>query len=175
MQKGYLRLATLFALAREPLHGYQLMKRIDEMTLGFITPTAGGIYPTLRELEAEGLIKGKWKPEERKKVYEITDKGREVFRIAVERHFELVSSIRDWMLKELSSLKIIDVESAELPLLFMPDARVLLLEENVSTAERIEALKSLKKRLQGLVLMLNNMVNRIDGRIEKMKSATSSR
>ena len=168
MQKGYLKLATLFALVREPLHGYHLMKRIDEMTLGFITPTAGGIYPALRELETEGLIKGKWKTPERRKVYEITEKGRDVFRIAVEKHFELASSFRVWMLKELSSLKIIDVESAELPFLFMSDVKVLLLDENASTRERVEALKKIKKRLQGLDLRINNIISRIDGRIENL-------
>jgi len=173
-QRGYLKLATLFALTREPLHGYQLMKRIGEMTLGVITPTAGGIYPALRELEEEGLIQGKWRPEERKKVYAITEKGREVFKIAVERHFELASSIRSWMLKELSNLKIIDVGSAEIPSLLTSAARVLLLDEEASTGERVEALKKLRERFHSLALLLNGMISRIDCRIEELRSTASS-
>ena len=174
MQKGYLKLVTLFALTREPLHGYQLMKRINEMSLGAIAPTAGGTYPALKELEERGLIRGKWRSEERKKVYEITEKGKEVFKVAVERHFELASSIRSWMLKELSYLQIIDIESGELPSMLMPSARILLLDEKASTGERIEALKILRKRFQGLVLLFNEIISRIDGRIEELKAIASS-
>ncbi|MCP8305241.1 MAG: helix-turn-helix transcriptional regulator, partial [archaeon] len=112
MQKGYLKLAILFTLTKGPSHGYQLMKRINELTLGMIAPKAGGIYPALKELEKINLIKGEWEHEE-KKVYHITDKGRDVFRKAVEKHFELTSSIRRWTLKELTDLKI--VEEVEIP------------------------------------------------------------
>lgn len=169
MQKGYLKLAILFALTREPLHGYRLMKRINEMSLGVVAPTAGGMYPALRELEARGLVLGKWMPEERKKVYEITVKGKEVFKVAVEKHFELASSLRSWMLKELSDLQIIDVENSELQSALMPAARILLLDEKASTEERVEALKGLRKQFCGLTLLINEMINRIDRRIEELK------
>ncbi len=67
MQRGYLKLATLFMLTKGPLHGYRMIELIKDWTLGAITPTAGGIYPTLRELEDMGLVRGAWIPEEKKK------------------------------------------------------------------------------------------------------------
>jgi len=170
MQKGYLKLAVLFVLTRGPLHGYQMMKRIREWTLGVITPTAGGLYPTLRELENDGLIKGHWIPEQRKKVYEITEKGREVFREAVERHFKLASSIRSWFFKCLTDLKI--VEDIEMPPASEAPVKVLLLKEDASIDERIEALEMLRDRLELFASIISKMTEQIALRIEELKSMT---
>ena len=51
MVKGYLKMAVLFVLMRKPMHGYEIIKSINEWTFGIMTPTAGSIYPTLRDLE----------------------------------------------------------------------------------------------------------------------------
>lgn len=99
MQKGYLKLAILFVLIKSPLHGYQILKHVRKRTLGVITPTPGALYPALKELEDKGIVMGEWRLNERRKVYHVTGKGRGVFREAVQRHFEHVSSIRDWFLK----------------------------------------------------------------------------
>ena len=168
MQKGYLKLAVLFALTRGPLHGYKMMKCIKELTLGAITPTAGGLYPTLKELEERGLIKGEWRTEERKKVYQITEKGKDVFKKAVEKHFELASFTRNWILKELGELKII--EEVEQPLEAMSAIRILLLDEKASVKERIEALKKLKAEFQNLAVLFKKMASNIDDRIKELKS-----
>jgi DNA-binding PadR family transcriptional regulator len=167
MQKGYLKLAALFVLTREPLHGYEMMKRISEWTLGMITPTAGGLYPTLKELERKDLIKGEWVPEQRRKVYHITEQGREVFQEAVGRHFKLASSIRQWFFKELSDLGIMNQK--ELPEIMEPAIKVLLLKENASPQERIEALEKLRERLQHLTLMLHQMIDQINLREKELR------
>ncbi len=169
MQKGYLKLAALFALTRGPLHGYKMMKLIKELTLGVITPTTGGLYPALKELEEEGIIKGEWRAEERKKVYEITNKGKDVFKKAVEKHFELVSFTRNWISKELAELKII--EGVDQPLGVMPAIRVLLLNEEASIEEKIEALEKLKAEFQRLATLFNDMISHIDDRIKELKSS----
>jgi len=127
MQKGYLKMAILFALMRKPLHGYEIMKNINKWTLGIIAPTAGGVYPTLKELERKGLIKGEWIPEERRKIYHITGKGKEVFKEAVEKHFELASSIRRWFFRELARLELI--EDLDIPQMRESALRILLLKE----------------------------------------------
>ena len=41
------------------MHGYEMIKEIEERTEGAWTPSAGSIYPTLQLLEDEGLISGK--------------------------------------------------------------------------------------------------------------------
>ena len=172
MQKGYLKLAILYVLTRGPLHGYEMMKRINEWTLGVITPTAGGMYPTLKELENKELIKGEWIPEERKKVYRITEKGRTVFREAVRKHFKLASSIRRWFFKELSSLGFLN--ETDLPAVMEPAVRVLLLKEDASTEEKIQALQKLRERLQHFTLLLCKMVDEINLKEKELKAASKT-
>jgi DNA-binding PadR family transcriptional regulator len=55
-QRGDVRTALLLLLAEEPMHGYQLMQAITERTSGAWRPSPGAIYPTLSQLEDEGLI-----------------------------------------------------------------------------------------------------------------------
>jgi DNA-binding PadR family transcriptional regulator len=50
------RAAVLLLLAEEPMHGYQLMQAIADRTGGRWHPSPGAIYPTLSQLEDEGLI-----------------------------------------------------------------------------------------------------------------------
>jgi len=171
MQKGYLKLAVLFVLMRKPLHGYEIMKNIEKWTLGIITPTAGGIYPTLRELENKGLIKGEWIPEERRRIYRITSRGKEVFKEAVEKHFELASSIRRWFFKELARLEII--EEPDLPPMMESAVKILLLKEDASVEERVEALRRLRESLQNTLMILSKMIEQIRIREEELKEKAS--
>src|SRR3954471_698319 len=54
--RGDVRAAVLQLLAEEPMHGYQLMQAIAERSGGRWTPSPGAIYPTLAQLEDEGLV-----------------------------------------------------------------------------------------------------------------------
>ncbi|GAB4097563.1 hypothetical protein GCM10028787_30380 [Brachybacterium horti] len=54
--RGDVRTAVLLLLAEEPMHGYQLMQTISDRTSGRWTPSPGAIYPTLSQLEDEGLV-----------------------------------------------------------------------------------------------------------------------
>ena len=167
IKRGYLKLAVLFVLIREPSHGYQIMKNIKEATLGLITPTVGAIYPTLRELEEKGLIKGAWKQGRRRtRVYEITEKGREVFRRTIEKHLNLASTIRNWILKELSVLGIID--EIRIAPSFLQAIRVLLLDEKATSQEKIESLRRLEKELKQLDKTIKTMIANINDRIKEL-------
>src|ERR1700761_5154502 len=44
-------------LAEEPRNGYQLMQTIEERSGGRWSPSPGSVYPTLAQLEDEGLIR----------------------------------------------------------------------------------------------------------------------
>jgi DNA-binding PadR family transcriptional regulator len=54
--RGDVRAALLRLLAEQPMHGYQLMRTIAERTGGRWTPSPGAVYPTLAQLEDEGLV-----------------------------------------------------------------------------------------------------------------------
>ncbi|WP_024794354.1 PadR family transcriptional regulator [Tomitella biformata] len=55
-QRGDIRTATLLLLTEEPMHGYQIMQAIAERTGSAWRPSPGAIYPTIAQLEDEGLI-----------------------------------------------------------------------------------------------------------------------
>lgn len=74
-RRGDVRLALLRLLAEEPRNGYQLMQAIEERSEGLWRPSPGSVYPTLSQLEDEGLIRSVEAEGARR--FEITDTGRE--------------------------------------------------------------------------------------------------
>src|SRR5947209_8735845 len=74
-RRGDVRLALLRLLAEEPRNGYQLMQAIEERSGGSWRPSPGSVYPTLAQLEDEGLIRS-FDAEGARRL-EITDVGRE--------------------------------------------------------------------------------------------------
>jgi DNA-binding PadR family transcriptional regulator len=57
-RRGDVRAAVLALLDERPMHGYEMIKQLEERTGGAWAPSAGSIYPTLQMLEDEGLISG---------------------------------------------------------------------------------------------------------------------
>jgi DNA-binding PadR family transcriptional regulator len=74
-RRGDVRLALLRLLAEEPRNGYQLMQTIEERSGGNWRPSPGSVYPTLAQLEDEGLVRSTESDGARS--FEITDAGRE--------------------------------------------------------------------------------------------------
>ncbi len=74
-RRGDVRLALLRLLAEEPRNGYQLMQTIEARSEGRWSPSPGSVYPTLAQLEDEGLIRST--DGEGSRLYTITDAGRE--------------------------------------------------------------------------------------------------
>jgi DNA-binding PadR family transcriptional regulator len=68
------KFALLELLQERPMHGYEMMKALEEKSGGFYSPSAGSIYPTLQMLEDRGFVTSN--NVEGKKVYTITDSGR---------------------------------------------------------------------------------------------------
>jgi DNA-binding PadR family transcriptional regulator len=50
------RLAVLTLLAESPMHGYQIITELTERSEGAWRPSPGSVYPTLQQLEDEGLV-----------------------------------------------------------------------------------------------------------------------
>ncbi|HEY9593240.1 MAG TPA: PadR family transcriptional regulator [Spirochaetia bacterium] len=78
---GELRLALLSLLKDGPKHGYELMKTLEARSGGTYRASAGAVYPTLQQLEDEGMVTSL--SQEGKRVYQITETGlRELERAA---------------------------------------------------------------------------------------------
>ena len=73
--KGEVRTAVLVLLAEQPMHGYQIIREIEERTEGSWKPSAGSVYPTLQLLADEGLVSAE--ESNGRKTYSLTDSGRE--------------------------------------------------------------------------------------------------
>jgi DNA-binding PadR family transcriptional regulator len=73
--RGDVRAATLLLLAEQPMHGYQLMQAIAERSGGRWAPSPGAIYPTISQLEDEGLVTVT--ADAGRKLVTLTDAGRE--------------------------------------------------------------------------------------------------
>lgn len=58
-RRGDVRTAVLDVLATEPLNGYQVIVRIAERTDGAWRPSPGSVYPTIQQLEDDGLVTGR--------------------------------------------------------------------------------------------------------------------
>ena len=72
VRRGDVRAAILDVLAVEPLNGYQLIQQIAERTGGQWKPSPGSVYPTISQLEDEGLITG---DDERARTLRLTPEG----------------------------------------------------------------------------------------------------
>lgn len=75
MGKGDVRSAVIALLAEQPMHGYQIIREIEERSGGSWKPSAGSVYPTLQLLADEGLISAE--ESNGRKTYALTDAGRE--------------------------------------------------------------------------------------------------
>lgn len=70
-------LLVLATLEDGPKHGYQIALDVEEKSGGDFELQHGTLYPILHRLEKEGLIRGRWEEEgRRRKVYGLTDRGR---------------------------------------------------------------------------------------------------
>jgi DNA-binding PadR family transcriptional regulator len=92
-ESGELRFVILSYIAEKPAHGYEIMKGIAEQMGGAYAPSAGVIYPTLSQLEDEGLATVV--AEGGKKLYTITDTGRKELESNKERIDSLFRRIRE--------------------------------------------------------------------------------
>ena len=77
--QGTLDLLILKSLAREPLHGWGIAKRIQSLSDEVLSVQQGSLYPALHRLERRGWIKARWGASDnnrRAKYYELTTAGR---------------------------------------------------------------------------------------------------
>ncbi|MDP4503135.1 PadR family transcriptional regulator [Nonomuraea turcica] len=94
---GRLRLYLLKLLEESPRHGYEVIRLLQDRFLGVYSPSPGTIYPRLARLEEEGLVTHE--VVEGKKVFSITDKGRDELNARLDElddlEQEISASVRD--------------------------------------------------------------------------------
>jgi PadR family transcriptional regulator, regulatory protein PadR len=77
--QGTLEMLVLKTLALEPMHGYGIALRIEQISGGVFRVNPGSLLPALSRMERMGRISSGWKPTEnnrRAKYYALTARGR---------------------------------------------------------------------------------------------------
>lgn len=75
VRRGDVRAAILDVLAVEPMNGYQIIQQIAERSGGAWKPSPGSVYPTVQQLEDEGLVGGR--ESDGRRLLELTEEGRQ--------------------------------------------------------------------------------------------------
>jgi len=76
---GTLDLLILRTLQTQPLHGWAISERVQQISQDVLQVTQGSLYPALHRLEHQGWIEAEWKVSElgrRAKYYRLTASGR---------------------------------------------------------------------------------------------------
>jgi DNA-binding PadR family transcriptional regulator len=87
VRRGDVRAAILDVLREEPMNGYQLISQIAERSGGRWRPSPGSVYPTIQQLEDEGLVEAD--DERGRRTLRLTDEGRSY----VEAHSEELAGV----------------------------------------------------------------------------------
>nr|BBH93966.1 hypothetical protein KTA_21650 [Thermogemmatispora argillosa] len=140
--RGDLKYVLLELLQERPMHGYEMMKVLEERAGGFYTPSPGSIYPTLQMLEDRGFITSS--EVEGRKVYTITEAGR-AFLAEHQREAERFGPA--WPLHSVGArfwspeLQALRQEASEVARLFMIAGR-----SSLNDPERLARLRSIIER-----------------------------
>jgi PadR family transcriptional regulator PadR len=99
--QGTLHMLILKTLALEPMHGYGIGVRLEQISRGVFQVNAGSLFPALRRLERDSLITGEWRATEnnrRAKYYTLTAPGRTSLR----------RETRDWEVQTTAIARILE-------------------------------------------------------------------
>jgi PadR family transcriptional regulator PadR len=98
--QGTLEMLVLKTIAFEPMHGWGIAQRIQQLSRDVFLVTQGSLYPALIRMKRRGLVKTSWRVTEnnrRARYYEITAAGER--ELVVERaNWERASSAVNWII-----------------------------------------------------------------------------
>lgn len=168
IQKGYLKLFVLMLLSQKHLHGYEIMDNVEELTLGFWRPTAGGVYPILKKMEKSGLVKGKWEKVhgKRRKMYSITPEGRTLISRALEKQKIITNAIR--RLHSEFAFEFLDIPPSKIPK-FPSPKDLFSYGRAETTEEKVKRLKSARSHVQEAIKRMQTHLEKIDRKLTELQ------
>jgi PadR family transcriptional regulator, regulatory protein PadR len=96
LPQGTLDLLILRTLSLEPLHGWAVSERIQQISSDVLRVQQGSLYPALHRLERRGLIKARWGTSEnnrKAKFYELTKAGRRELEVEQDAWQKLTAAV----------------------------------------------------------------------------------
>lgn len=100
--QGTLELLVLKTLSLQPMHGWGIAQRIEEMSSDIFRVNQGSLYPALQRMRRKGWIRSEWRATEnnrRARYYMLTAAGEEQLgleRAEFERSAGAVFRVLDW-------------------------------------------------------------------------------
>jgi transcriptional regulator len=94
--QGTLDLLILKTIAREPVHGWGIAKRIQNLSGDVLAVGQGSLYPALHRLEQQGWIRAEWRESDlgrSAKFYALTPQGRKQLQRELESWSRLSSAV----------------------------------------------------------------------------------
>ncbi len=170
--KGYIRVAVLIIINKKASHGYEIMKEIKEKTSGFWTPTAGGVYPILSDLEKSGYIKGEWETNKNRKLktYKITESGKLILERAIVKQNEIATNMNS-LFKEFSR-DVLNIAENVHPT--MPSPFSAFLEEEKQKEPGTKELKKQREQIGQSIKKMQERLKTIDQKIKENKTRKST-
>ena len=85
----------LRVLHDRPMHGYEIAQEVQRITGGCCSPAEGTIYPVLKQYEDGGFVTSRTEvvSGRERRVYTLTRKGRQAFRVAVAAWLEVTEAL----------------------------------------------------------------------------------
>jgi transcriptional regulator len=94
--QGTLDLLILKTLALEPMHGWGISQRIQQISQDSLQVQQGSLYPALHRLEAQGWVDSEWGASEnnrKAKYYHLTEAGRKQLEVETDRWERLAAAV----------------------------------------------------------------------------------
>jgi transcriptional regulator len=96
LPQGTLDLLILKALALEPMHGWAVSERLQQVSQEALQVQQGSLYPALHRLERRGWIKAQWATSEnnrRAKYYRLTPRGQKQLEVETAAWRKLTAAV----------------------------------------------------------------------------------
>lgn len=145
VRRGDVRAAILDVLAVEPMNGYQIIQQIADRSGGAWKPSPGSVYPTVQQLEDEGLVEGT--DQGGRRLLQLTDAGH---RYVEDHPEELAETWRPFVQGEDSTETSHDLKPV-IGQVMGAVWQVMVSGTRQQQAEAAEILADTRKRLYGLL------------------------
>lgn len=174
MKKNFTNIFILSILEKGPSHGYRIGNEIEKRTLGMWNPSASTLYWILNNLREKGFIRI-LKEDKKKKVYEISETGKEALRLMKLTQRNIRNTYRRFLAASIDQGNAIDSDDLErfdeipsiqvLPTALKPER----FKGNLSLKERIQLLEAKKVAFIETRDRMNEYIKDFDETISKIR------
>ena len=174
LKRNFINIFVLSILELGPSHGYKIGLEIEKRTLGMWNPTASTLYWILNKQKEKGFIRI-IEEEKNKKIYKITDMGRQALKLMKQSQRKIRKYYRRFLSSAIQNGGSVDIEELEyyedipniqmLPTAMKPDK----FKGEISLQERLKLLENMKVSIQENIRRMTGYIKDFDDTILKIK------